>query len=596
MCNYNKAIFVDGYYIFIITRVYVKMNVKWILVPFVLMILLGNFLVNGELATNTAENGTRGESNGAYMFRGNSHRTGVYESETPDNNSLLWSFDTGTQIESSPVVMDDKVYFGSDNGRIYCVNISTGDEVWNFTTGNAVKSTPTVLDGIVYVGSTDGNLYAINTETGLKRWNYTLPNPFAQIVSSPALINDKIFFGASDGNLYALNATTQALEWAYPIGGDVQSSPAVDWPLVYIGSQNGRVCCVWANNGTERWVFESEENFEIYSTPAISGGAIFIGAGWYMYGGTFYCLDALTGEELWTFYPPGEGIFSEIYSSPAIHDGTVFIHAWNKTSIGPRGVIYALPESDPNGDGNITHNEIKWSFTTYDNEGGSSPGVADGKVLVGSTDGKMYCIDESTGKELWNLTTGLEIVSSPTIADGVVYICSRDGSIYAVGGDTELANIEIQVIPESESLKAGRVMGISFQVTYRGSPVEGAFINVDVTSGTLWQKGASTFPDGTQRIKYTAPMVDENTTITIQATVTKVGYPDAQSSAQFSVEPASSYDKASESISFSFSRYWTYIIIIGVLILINVMILILGVRRKDKIGSNRKGIKEDSRE
>ncbi|UCG68612.1 MAG: PQQ-binding-like beta-propeller repeat protein [Thermoplasmata archaeon] len=532
------------------------------------------------------------EEANAYKFRGNLHHIGVYESTVPDNNSLLWSFDTGSPMESSPVIVDDRVYFGSDNDLVYCLDSYTGKEIWNFTTKNSVKSTPAVVDGVVYVGSTDGNLYALDAETGDKLWNYSIP--FAQIKSSPAVSHDKVFFGASDGNIYALNQSTHELEWSFPTGMEIQSSPAVDWPYIYIGSINGNVYCIWANNGTEKWTYESGGSYEIYSSPAISKGALFIAAGWTGENGAVFCLDAQTGQEIWIFHPPGWGRYSEVYSSPAVHNETVFIHAWYILQWGMRkGTLYALPEQDPNGDGNISLDEVKWSFTTWDYDGGSSPAVADGKVLVGCTERKLHCVNETTGEEIWNFTTGAKIHSSPSVANGIVYVTSLDGSIYAIGGGGP-AILDIEILPEFSSIKANRVMGISFSVTYRGKPIEGAFINFAVSDGNLSQQGASTFPDGSQRVKYTSPKTDENITITVHATVTKFGYPEGESSVQFIVEPASSYGKVSTGSTISLSRYWFYIVLIVALIAINVIIVIVNAKRKGRIIDDKETLSEEA--
>jgi outer membrane protein assembly factor BamB len=520
----------------------------------------------------------------ADMFRGDLNRSGVYESSVPENNTLLWSFDSGIyMIQSSPVVVDNRVYFGSDNGMVYCLDALDGDEEWNFPTDGAVKSTPAVVDGVVYVGSTDRNMYALDADNGNKLWNYSFASYSAQIWSSPAVSNNMIFFGTDDNNFYALNITdaqSPELEWTFTTGGLVQSSPAVDWPNVYFGSVDGKVYCVYANNGTQKWAFEPGDSFEFYSSPVLANQKLFIGSGRYNIGGVFYCLDAQTGQESWRFLPPGDGRFSEIYSSAAVHGGTVFVHAWHKISGSDQlGTLYALPEQDPNSDGNITGDEIVWSFRTWDNEGGSSPAVADGKVLVGSTNNRLYCVDEFTGVEIWNITTGGMIVASPFIANGIVYITAEDGNVYAVEGDVPVA-LGIEIIPEFSSLKSNRVMGISFVVTYKGSPIEGAFLNFNVDIGNLSQNGASTFGDGSQRIKFTAPDVLENTTVTISATVTKFGYTSGNSTATFNIEPSTAYGQVKTSSMFSLSKYWLYLVAMIALIIVNIVIVILGRRRK----------------
>src|SRR5437899_13665 len=47
-----------------------------------------------------------------------------------------------------------------------------GGLVWSFRTGGNVDSSPTVVNGVVYVGSEDGRVYALNASTGAKVWSY----------------------------------------------------------------------------------------------------------------------------------------------------------------------------------------------------------------------------------------------------------------------------------------------------------------------------------------------------------------------------------------------------------------------------------------
>jgi hypothetical protein len=63
-------------------------------------------------------------------------------------------------FRSSPAVADGKVYVGSEDGCVYCLNASTGEKIWSYTTGGNVNSSPAVADGKVYVGSYDYNVYA----------------------------------------------------------------------------------------------------------------------------------------------------------------------------------------------------------------------------------------------------------------------------------------------------------------------------------------------------------------------------------------------------------------------------------------------------
>ena len=63
----------------------------------------------------------------------------------------------------------------------------------------------------------------------------------------------------------------------------------------------------------------------------------------------------------------------------------------------------------------------------------SSPAIAaDGSVLVGSQDGKLYNVARD-GTLRWSYATGDIIFSSPAVAhDGTIYIGSDDDHLYAV--------------------------------------------------------------------------------------------------------------------------------------------------------------------
>ena len=43
---------------------------------------------------------------------------------------LLWAFDTGAVVESSPAVVDGVVYAGSFAQALFAVDAKTGEELW----------------------------------------------------------------------------------------------------------------------------------------------------------------------------------------------------------------------------------------------------------------------------------------------------------------------------------------------------------------------------------------------------------------------------------------------------------------------------------
>jgi outer membrane protein assembly factor BamB len=62
----------------------------------------------------------------------------------------------------------------------------------------------------------------------------------------------------------------------------------------------------------------------------------------------------------------------------------------------------------------------------------SSPTIAGGLVIVGSSDGNLYALEANTGHEKWKFTADSAVASSATVSSGLVFFSSYRGSFYAV--------------------------------------------------------------------------------------------------------------------------------------------------------------------
>src|SRR6266851_4999284 len=85
------------------------------------------------------------------QFRGNHQLTGVNAAA----GKGLWTFSTGAEIKSSPVVVGDRVLIGSYDGGLYCLSAKDGKLLWKAITNGYVHSTPPVADGIAYIAGCD---------------------------------------------------------------------------------------------------------------------------------------------------------------------------------------------------------------------------------------------------------------------------------------------------------------------------------------------------------------------------------------------------------------------------------------------------------
>ncbi|MFB0612721.1 PQQ-dependent dehydrogenase, methanol/ethanol family [Aurantiacibacter poecillastricola] len=97
---------------------------------------------------------------------------------------LAWEYDMGTARvqEATPVVIDGVMYTAGNLGRVYALNAATGEELWTFTPEldmqvnrsaccDQANRGVAVADGKVMVGALDGKLWALDMATGEPVWS-----------------------------------------------------------------------------------------------------------------------------------------------------------------------------------------------------------------------------------------------------------------------------------------------------------------------------------------------------------------------------------------------------------------------------------------
>lgn len=229
------------------------------------------------------------------------------------SHEIEWDYDCGN-VESTPFFSDDKIYFGSDDGRLYGLN-PDGKVEFNKKLDGELKSSPIVVNDSVYIGSCNGKLYSIGTDEE-KNWEFTTGD---EILSSPAYVNESIVFGSNDGNIYCLNVSDGNLIWKEDLNNKVISSPTIDEHdnSVYIGSDEGNMTCLDTRDGTVKW--SRSVGDKIQSTAALKDNLITFGSD----NGVLYVLNKYTGMEEFT-YNPGTILFnSPVKSTPAIYGNTL---------------------------------------------------------------------------------------------------------------------------------------------------------------------------------------------------------------------------------------------------------------------------------
>jgi len=389
-------------------------------------------------------------------FRGNGGRTGYSASRVPRTAELLWTIRIPREGNtwSSPCVSGGRLYIGGISGNMYCLDADTGAQVWTFFTdsGQPVYSSPTVAgDRLCFAAYRV--LYALPCED---------PNGDGVIASDEILWEHH--FGPSTGGVNDVNC----------------ASPLVIDGSVIIGSVDQYFYGFDSGNGALLWrtftPWRGQHAFS--SSPAVRGNSVFAATGNQSGSGRLYCFDRQAGGILWEF-----DIDDITFSTPSVYGDRVYI-ANSGDWVGGNNVhrLYCLDadgmsdgvdDGVPGGRG--TGSDLVWSLDMGD-YAYSSPALDGDSLFIGCCDGRLLCLNASTGRTIWVYRTPMVfkdpprgIMGSPAVADGVVLVGTADGRLIAVpekdpNADGVIADSELiwsyqigGMVASSPALAQGRV-------------------------------------------------------------------------------------------------------------------------------------------
>jgi len=336
-------------------------------------------------------------------------RTGFSENWGPDSPCIAWEVNVGA-APSSPSVANNMVYFGAEN-VIYALNAFNGSTIWSVEVDGEV-SPPTVYNQRVYFGTRQGTLYCLDGKNGGTVWTCTVEGSIAEPF---AIINDFLYTVTSEGHLYALRASTGGFIWTTSLD-DRTSAPATDGNLIVVATDAGELTAL---DTSGRTVWSTSVGELSTSFPTILDESVWIGAKNRLFairnGGTWRRIEFQTdvkcisirgermylglangrvkamfenGTEIWDFWAP-----EEVVPCVAATDNLVFVASG--------GHLQCLSSMS---------GEVVWGIH-LGNGATTSPAIAYGKIFIGASDGRIYCIGS------WGS------IPNGGIWTGVLYIC-----------------------------------------------------------------------------------------------------------------------------------------------------------------------------
>jgi outer membrane protein assembly factor BamB len=347
---------------------------------------------------------------------GVSHEKNLPAAWSPAGQNLAWKAPYGGR--SAPIVMNNRVYLQNTAGkgeleqeRIICFDADTGKLLWEHRFNVYLSDVPPhrvgwaspvgdPATGNVYAFGVGGTLLSLSRE-GKVLWERSLGEDFGLLTTHGGRTVSPLI----DGDLVITSGVT--FQWGQHSGGAHR--------FMAFDKRTGETVWVSAPGGRP---YDTT-----YAAPIIvnvNGTRLLIqGAS----DGVVHAIKPQTGEPVWKYEISKRGLNTGVvvYGTTAI-----LTHSEENLDSSEMGMMVAV---DAGAKGTIKKEQVKWS--TYGWQGGFSSPVLDGdRIYQLDNSANLAAFDVNTGKQLWLKSLGTIQKASPVLADGKLYVGTENGKFY----------------------------------------------------------------------------------------------------------------------------------------------------------------------
>jgi outer membrane protein assembly factor BamB len=359
---------------------------------------------------------------------------------SPKGENLVWKAPYGGR--SAPIVMGGRVFLFNTAGegesmqeRVMCLNADTGKLLWERRL----------------------NVYESDVPPRRIAWSSPVGDPVTGNVFVLGACNELTALSNDGKVLWSRSLTEEFGAWT--THGGRTTSPIIQGDLVIVGT----IIDGWGDTAQRKHRFYAFDKSTgecvwtsapggrpydtVYPTPiaaTINGAHLIIVGG---ADGAVYGIKAQTGEPVWNCPITKRGI----NNCAVVNGTTVFAtHSEENLDTNEMGLIVAI---DATGKGTLGKGNIKWSVNGI--RGGYSSPIVDGDRLYQIDDSaNLFAFDINTGKELWKQTLGTLQRASPVLADGKLYVGTENGKFFILKpgptGCQVLSEIELGQVEKVE--------------------------------------------------------------------------------------------------------------------------------------------------
>jgi len=356
---------------------------------------------------------------------GVSRETGLIDGWALNGENFLWRVPYGGR--STPIVMGNRLYVQNPSGRgtdlqerVMALDTESGKVIWEYKFNIFQSDIPPHRVGWASPAADPetGNVFALSggaeaialSKDGKLLWRRSFGEEFAAFTThggrtmSPVIDGDLVIVSAAVSNWGANANRSHRL-----IGLDKRTGE-----VVYVANPGGRP-------------YDTA-----YASPLIAtiNGMRLLIAG--LGDGAIHAIKPQTGEKVWSFVAAKRAINTGVVVSGS---SVIVSHGDENFDTNQLGMIAAIDGSQ-RGDIKTTKWAVKGTEFAF------SPPLLDGPRIYQIDGGsRLEAFDVETGKELWRQPLGTAQKAPPVLADGKIYVGTDNGKFYIVRPQADRAQI-----------------------------------------------------------------------------------------------------------------------------------------------------------
>ncbi len=194
----------------------------------------------------------------------------------PKDGSKMWDVETGNYINGGCAVSKDgHIAFGGCDAVLHIHEAATGKEIRQIDVGANIANNIAIADGVAYVSHLGSRVAAFSLNDGARIWEYG-PRDF-EYYAAPAVWEKLAVVGGRDKRLHGIDRITGKGLWQFRCRDQIDSSAVIcGGKQAVFGSDDGYLYVIETAKGTEAWSYLI--GAAVKTSPAVAGGWVIVGA------------------------------------------------------------------------------------------------------------------------------------------------------------------------------------------------------------------------------------------------------------------------------------------------------------------------------